>query len=88
MKTPLLCVKELAAELGVSVETIRRAVKSNNIPWYRIGKLLRFDVEAVREAMRRRGEVHYRKARAAGAPGGDSRRRAQTRRPRAGNTGA
>ncbi|MSQ77215.1 MAG: DNA-binding protein [Nitrospiraceae bacterium] len=54
MKTPLLSVKELAAALGVSDDTIRRAAWRGSIPSFRIGKILRFDVDAVREAMRQR----------------------------------
>ena len=50
MHTPLVSVKELAAELGVSAKTIRRAVWRGAIPFFRIGKALRFDVEAVRAA--------------------------------------
>jgi excisionase family DNA binding protein len=54
MSTPLICVKELAVELGVSEKTVRRAVWSGAIPFFRICRTLRFDVDAVREAMRQR----------------------------------
>jgi excisionase family DNA binding protein len=64
MRIPLLSVKELAAELGVSAATVRRAVWRGAIPSFRIGRVLRFDVDAVLEAMRQyaqaRQKVHRR----------------------------
>ena len=54
MRTPLLSVKELAFEFGVSDDTIRRAVWRGIIPFFRIGRVLRFDLEAVLEATRQR----------------------------------
>ena len=51
MTAPLISVKELAAALGVSDDTIRRAAWRGTIPSFRIGKILRFDMEAVRETI-------------------------------------
>ena len=51
MTTPLISVEELAAALGVSDDTIRRAARRGDIPSFRIGKILRFDMVAVRDAM-------------------------------------
>lgn len=45
---PLVSVHEAAARLGVSVNTIRRRVKSGEIPSTRIGKVLRIDLTKVR----------------------------------------
>ena len=45
MKPALLSVKELAHELGVSVQSIRRAYWRGVIPGYRIHKMLRFDID-------------------------------------------
>ena len=47
MRIPLLSVKELAVEFGVSDDTIRRAAWRGTIPFFRIGSVLRFDLEAV-----------------------------------------
>ncbi len=58
MRTPLLSIKELAVDFGVSEATIRRAVWRGAIPYFRIGKVLRFDLEAVLAACK------FRKARA------------------------
>lgn len=55
MKPTLLSVKELAHELGVSVQSIRRAYWHGLIPGYRIHKMLRFDVERVRQIFLERG---------------------------------
>ena len=45
MERILLSVKEIAQELGVSVQSIRRAYWRGEIPAYRISKMLRFDLE-------------------------------------------
>ena len=45
MKRILLSVKEIAQELGVSAQSIRRAYWRREIPAYRISKMLRFDLE-------------------------------------------
>ena len=47
MKRTLLSVKEIAQELGVRVQSIRRAYWRGEIPAYRISKMLRFDLERV-----------------------------------------
>jgi excisionase family DNA binding protein len=54
VKTPLLSVKELAVEFGVSDATIRRVVRRRAIPFFRIGRVLRFDLDAVLEATQQR----------------------------------
>ena len=55
MKPTLLSVKEIALEMGVSVQSIRRAYWQGVIPGYRIHKMLRFDVNRVREIFLERG---------------------------------
>jgi excisionase family DNA binding protein len=46
-----LTVSELAAEYGVSRDTIYRLVQSGSLPVIRIGYSLRFDSEAVEHAL-------------------------------------
>lgn len=87
MKHQELSVKELAAELGVHTDTIRRAYRNGFIPGRRVGTVLRFDARKVRAQMRRNALRHVQ-----GQDGrvldGASRPRAAGDRPRTGNTGA
>ena len=53
MKRPLLSVKELAAHLGVSDKTVRRARRKGLIPSRVIGRQIWFDWDAVHRVMRR-----------------------------------
>ena len=76
MKISALSIKELAAFIGVSTDTIRRAVRKGEIPATRVGTAYRFDLRKVRQQMERNAEVHLRRG-SAGAPGGASRPRAQ-----------
>ena len=55
MKPTLLSVKEVAQELGVSVQSIRRAYWRGDIPAYRICKMLRFDLERVQRIFLAKG---------------------------------
>ncbi len=87
MKTTGLSIKELAAYFGVSTDTIRRAARAGNLPFTRVGTAYRFNLRQVHAQMERNARDPFRK-RSAGAPGGDSRPRAQATSPRAGNTGA
>jgi excisionase family DNA binding protein len=86
MKTSDLSIKELAAFIGVSTDTIRRAVRKGEIPATRVGTAYRFDLRHVRHQMERNALVHLRRGSAC-ALGGESRPRAQPS-PRLGNTGA
>lgn len=57
MKTnALMSIKELAALLGVSTDTVRRAARSGVIPSTREGTAYRFDWDKVRQAMRARAQ--------------------------------
>lgn len=69
----LLSVKQLAGELGISAKTVYRAYRNREIP-----------AGQVRRAMEQRAQaMPYQKcAKGSRAPGGASRRRAKTRRPR------
>jgi len=85
--------EQLAAKLGVSVKSIRRAYWKGEIPVDRFCRFVRFDLERVKEALRAKGHwpSHVEAQRKKGqrsAQGGASRRRAQRPRPRLGKTGA
>lgn len=84
---------QLAAKLGVSVKSIRRAYRKGEIPVDRFCRFVRFDLERVKEALQANG--HWpsfveteRKRGPRSATGGASRRRAQRPSPRLGKTGA
>jgi excisionase family DNA binding protein len=55
MKLMLLSVKEVAQELGVSAQSIRRAYWRGEIPAYRISTMLRFDLERVQRIFLAKG---------------------------------
>ena len=82
MKRTLLSVKEIAQELGVSVQSIRRAYWRGEIPTYRISKMLRFDLERVQRIFLAKGLsriVRPRGARSAAAAADALRRNAPVR---------
>ena len=75
MKSTLLSVKEVAQELGVSAQSIRRAYWRGDIPAYRISKMLRFDLARVQQIFLAKGLLRVMRPRpaqpaapAAGAP--------------------
>lgn len=86
MKTSDLSVKELAVFIGVSTDTIRRAVRKGEIPATRVRAALRFDLHKVLTCMRRNADAKF-GTRSASAQGGTA-GRAQDDRPPSGNTGA
>ena len=75
MKTTNLSIKELAAFMGVSTDTIRRAVRKGEIPATRVKTSLRFDLQEVLTYMQRNAETRF-GTRSSSAPGGESRPRA------------
>lgn len=75
MKPVMLSVKELAHELGVSAQSIRRAYWQGLIPGYRFHKMLRFDVERVRQILLERGHATVRPASARPAAAADGAQR-------------
>ena len=82
MKRTLLSVKEVAQELGVSVQSIRRAYWRGDIPTYRISKMLRFDLERVQRIFLAKGLSTIVRPRAARPPanaGGAQRQTAPVR---------
>ena len=85
--------EQLAAKLGVSVKSIRRAYRKGEIPVDRFCRFVRFDLERVKEALQAKGHwpSHVEAQRKKGersATGGGSRQRAQRPSPRLGKTGA
>ena len=86
MKTKDLSIKELAAYIGVSTDTIRRAVRKGEIPATRVGTAYRFDLRKVRQQMERNAVVRLQKG-SASAPGGTA-GRAVGDQPPSGKTGA
>jgi excisionase family DNA binding protein len=80
MKTSDLSIKELAAFIGVSTDTIRRAVRRGEIPSTRVRTALRFDLQQVLACLQRNAEARF-GARSASAPGGKSRPRAARNAP-------
>ena len=86
MKTSDLSIKELAAYIGVSTDTIRRAYRRGEIPAIRIKTALRFDLREVHTCMQRNAAARF-GARSASARGGTA-GRAQDDQPPIGKTGA
>lgn len=86
MKTKNLSIKELAAFIGVSMDTIRRAVRRGEIPATRVRTALRFDLQKVLTGMQRKAAIRF-GTRSASAPGGTA-GRAPADQPPAGKTGA
>ena len=56
MKRELLTVKELAAELRMSVKSIQRLYRKGDIPVEWVCRMARFDLAQVRSAMERNGQ--------------------------------
>jgi excisionase family DNA binding protein len=93
MKATWLTVPELAAVLRLSVVSVRRAYWRGHLPVFRIGRMVRFDLDQVRRAITQNGHstvmtLDPSEGRDCRAPGGASRRRDGQRRPRLVNTGA
>ena len=86
MNTQHLSIKELAAYIGMSTDSIRRAVRKGEIPSTRVKTALRFDLQEVSTYMQRNAEARF-GARSTRAPGGSA-GRAQADQPPAGKTGA
>ena len=80
MKKELLTVKELAAELRMSMKSIQRAYREGDIPVQWLRRIARFNLAKVQRAMERNGRSrmlrHSTKSALQGAIAGASRRRA------------
>ena len=61
VKHELLTVKELAAELRMSIKTIQRAYRKGDIPVQWLCRMARFDLSQVRRAMERNGKGRVRR---------------------------
>jgi excisionase family DNA binding protein len=55
-KKELLTVKELAAELRMSLKSIQRAYRKEEIPVEWLGRMARFDLTEVRRAMEQKAK--------------------------------
>ena len=86
MKTSTQSIKQLATFIGVSTDTIRRAVRKGEIPATRVETAYRFDLRHVRHQMERNAVVRLQRG-SARAPGGTA-GRAQGDPPPSGDTGA
>ncbi|GKS63294.1 hypothetical protein YTPLAS72_05980 [Nitrospira sp.] len=80
MKARWLTVPELAAVLQLSVVSVRRAYWKGHLPVIRIGRMVRFDLDQVRQAIQKNGHgplgtVDNLAGVTRRAPGGASRRR-------------
>ena len=80
MKTKNLSIKELGAFIGVSTDTIRRAVRAEQMPFTRVGMAYRFDLHQVQHQMEQNAVVRLPTG-SASAPGGESRPRAARNAP-------
>jgi excisionase family DNA binding protein len=86
MKTSDLSIKELAAFIGVSTDTIRRAVRKGEIPATRVRTALRFDLHKVLTCLQRNAKARFGTG-SSSAPGGTA-GRALADQPPSGKTGA
>ena len=59
MKTQHLSIKELAAFIGVSTDSIRRAVRNGEIPATRAKTALRVNLQEVHTYMQRNAEARF-----------------------------
>lgn len=49
---PLIYAEQLAAELNLSLASVWRYTREQRIPTYRIGRVYRYDLAEVREALK------------------------------------
>jgi excisionase family DNA binding protein len=52
---PKVGAEQVAVRWGMSVESVRRAARLGTIPSYKVGRLVRFDLDEVEKALVRRG---------------------------------
>jgi excisionase family DNA binding protein len=82
MKRVWMSVKELADEFGLSVDSVYRAYRKGDIPGHQMARMIRFDLEEVRHATRKRAEAMPNSQCRKKATAGESRRRRRTMSPR------
>lgn len=56
MHSSWLTTRELATLLNVSIKTIRRAYRNGLIPVQRLGRMVRFDLDQVKQALKRNAQ--------------------------------
>ena len=52
--TQLLTIDQLAQRLGITVRHVRRLVAERRVPYYKVGRLVRFDPDEIGEWLRDR----------------------------------
>ena len=57
MKRIWMSVKELAEEFGVSADSVYRAYRNGLIPGHQMDRIIRFELNEVRQATRKRAEA-------------------------------
>jgi hypothetical protein len=82
MKRVWLSAKELAGEFGLSVDSVYRAYRKGDIPGHQMARMIRFNLDEVRHATRKRAKAMPNSQCRKGATRGDSRRRARMISPR------
>ena len=50
----LLGIEELAGRLGITVRHVRRLVAERRLPYYKVGRLVRFNPAEIKEWLERR----------------------------------
>jgi excisionase family DNA binding protein len=50
----LLSIDQLAQQLGITVRHVRRLVAERRVPYYKVGRLVRFDHDEIDEWLRDR----------------------------------
>ena len=82
MKRVWMSVKQLAEEYGVSADSVYRAYRNGDIPGHQMARIIRFNLDEVRQATKKRAKAMQNSHCTKRATGGDSRRRARTISPR------
>ena len=82
MKRVWMSVKQLAEEYGVSADSVYRAYRNGDIPGHQMARIIRFNLDEVRQATKKRAKAMPNSHCTKGAIDGDSRRRAKPSSPR------
>ena len=82
MKRVWMSVKQLAEEYGVSADSVYRAYRNGDIPGHQMARIIRFNLDEVRQATKKRAKAMPNRRCQRGAIDGDSRRRAKPSSPR------
>lgn len=53
----ILDIKEIASFLGVSISEIRRLIKAGELPCFRIGNRIKFNMESVNEWIKQQEQL-------------------------------